>query len=167
MKFEHNYETFNKIILNTIHIYNKQAREDKMELPKILYRLDSALVVYKINNGFTKEEVEWVKSYSVNDETLKEITKKPVSFIVFSLELIRLLTSRLDAKNRPNFNINDKKLLIGRAEFFRSMLAMKKEDPESYIKKKLIIDDSVLVAQELFDYYYEMFICKEDSNGNV
>ena len=104
------------------------------------------------NNPLTKDDMEIISRIS-SDEDFKKILSTQVSFLVFVLELMKLWVDTVPKEHRPNLNINDKKLRIGRAMFAMSMLELKQKDKDKHEELSNVIQDSVLTAKHFFGYH--------------
>lgn len=151
------YETFNKVILYTIDSYIRKSIEDGLEPSPLHFRLLGATKVFIRENPITKEDRERI-DFIRKDETLKKIVSVDVSFLVYTLELIKQFVEQVPKECRPNLNISDKKLIIGRGSFAVGMLELKRRDKEKYDEIKEIIDDSIITAKHFFNYHLEKLV---------
>jgi len=148
-----NNQVLNKIVLFVVQDY-LQRTADETEMPPILYKLKASIAGYKQFHMFSVDEATQVLAIS-KDKKLLEIMDKEVSFLVFSMEVMRLWTTDVDKKYRPHLNISDKHFKLGGREFWRQLILLKQTDKESYEDKKEIIDTSIDVAHEFYTYHKE------------
>ena len=146
------YNTLNKLVLYTVNRYIGSAIEDGLEPSQLHYRIKFATKVFMENNPLTEEDMEIISKIS-SDEDFKKILSTQVSFLVFVLELMKLWVDTVPKEHRPNLNINDKKLRIGRAMFALSMLELKQKDKDKHEELSSVIQDSVLTAKHFFSYH--------------
>lgn len=151
------YETFNKVILYTIDSYIRKSIEEGLEPSKLHYRLMGATKVFKRENPITDEDREAI-DFIRTDETLRKIVSVDVSFLVYTLELIKQFIEQVPKEHRPFLNISDKKLIIGRGSFAVGMLELKRRDEEKYNELKEVINDSIVTAKKFFNYHLEELV---------
>jgi hypothetical protein len=151
-----NKRLFNKAILIHLNLYLVEGLkeiENQEILPPWIYNLRSVSHNYCLLNKFTKEEIETMKSIETEEMLLRMRTE--VSFIAFSLHLVKLYIEQIEKKDRVVLNISDNKLLIGTNVWFKQMLSLKKTNESKYIKTKKIVEDSKQLADYLFNYLNE------------
>ena len=148
------YSLLNKIVLFIAQDYIYRTKNLGMNVPPILHRLEGSIKVFKQQNMFTVEEAKEVLLIAKSDE-ITAIMDKEVSFIIFVYELMKLWTTTVPKKYRPCLNIGDKQFAIGGRVFFREMIRMRQNDSEKYEIKKSVIDDSISVANEFFNFHVE------------
>ena len=151
------YNTLNKLILTTVNRYIETSIKDGLEPHTLHHRLKFATHVFMENNPLTKEDIEVVKRIS-SDEDFKKIISQDVSFLVFVLELMKQWVNEIPKEYRPNLNISDKKLNVGRAMFALSMIELKQRDKDKHEELRKVIDDSVIVAKHFFGYHTRMAV---------
>ena len=156
------YATMNKVILFTIESYIEKCKEEGTEPTEFHLKLLSSIKGWKTFHMFNVPEAKQVIKIA-EEEGLQKILDTPVSFLVFSLELIKQLTEHhnkdgIPKKDRPFLNIAEKKLTGGRALYAVSMLKLKQRDEEQYRETKEIIDQSVITAKHFFDYHLQRLV---------
>ena len=151
------YITFNKLILFTVEAYITRSIEDGLSVDPLHLRLKSAIKGYMIMSRFSKEEAEKLFEFG-KDPRLQRITEQDVSFLVFALELMKLLIEDVPRNMRPHLNISDKRLKIGRGLFVVDMLKIKKRDEKRYKEFREIIDTSVVTAKQFYAYHFEKLV---------
>jgi len=145
------YITFNKLVLYTCEAYITKSIEDELTIAPIHKNLQIAIRGYMIMGRFSPLEAKRIISLN-KDEKLKAITEKNISFLVYVLELIKLWVDDVPKKHRPHLNISDKKLRVGRSLFAMGMLKLKQSDEDKYQELRDIIDVSVDVAREFYEF---------------
>ena len=148
-----NVETLNKIVMFTIDTYIAGMKDNKEVLPPILERVAIALAGMRHTRPFTQNEASKVIMFG-KDKELTDIVNKPVSHIIFILELLKLWIEDIPRNKRPLFNISDKKMSVpARSIVTMQMLKLKKSDGDTHAEKKQIIMDSESVAKEFYEYH--------------
>lgn len=157
------YSLFNKLILHTVSAYLDRAYEEGMTKEPMHIKLMSGLRSFQTFGKFLPEEAKLLQSLGDNP-ILEKIKNREVSFVVYSLELMRLWvqTVPLSARKHIYLGVSNKKLLLGRAYFTTMMLSMKQKDPETYKEKRAIIDESVLNAKHYFSFMMEQLIKEKE-----
>jgi len=140
---------FNKIILFTAHTYFGEHKKEA-KLPEKAKKIDTALNMFTKTTGFLPDEVKTIQSHN---KEVQEITRKEVSYIVFALHLLKLWSDKIP-KSKRFLAINDKHLKYSKAMFTTEMLTIKHTNKEVYEEKKQIIDDSIKIAEDFFNYHY-------------
>ncbi len=159
-----NNTLLNKIILFTVDTYIDRMKAEGAPIPKVLTDLKIAIVSYKFNNRFTKEEAATVLEFG-KDQELKDIIGIEISHLIFILTVIKIWVEIIDKKDRPLLNISDKRLIKGKAEYAMFMLNLKQKDNDSYKEKKEIIDESVKTAEKFMDYHINKLDSNESNNN--
>lgn len=150
------YSLLNKIVLFVAQDYIYRTKQEGNDVPPDLHRLEAAVKVFKRQHMFTIEEAERVLKIASSDE-MSDIMNKQVSFIVFVYELMKLWVNYVPKKDRPLLNISDKKFKMGGRVFWRQMLSMKQLNVHTHKEKSNIIEDSISVANEFFEYHKRIF----------
>jgi len=152
-----NHYLLNKLILFTIEGYIDKCIEEGTEPTPLHFRVLGAIRGWKKFHLFSTREAAQMMKMS-EDPDLKKIVEVPVSYLVFSLELIKQLTEQTPKEYRPMLNISPKKLVAGRALYAVSMLKLKQRDEEQYKETKDVIDDSVIAAKHFFEFYRQRIL---------
>jgi len=149
-----NYLTFNRLILFTVEAYLARAIEEGLTHEEFHKKLVSGIRSFMVMGRFSKEEQERLKILG-EDTIMEKIKNKEVSFVVYALELMRLWVTEVPREVRKNLylGVSNKKLLLGRAYFVKTMLHLKHTDEENYKEKRQIIDESVLNAKHFFSFF--------------
>ena len=156
------YSFFNKVILFTIDLYIDKIREEDVVIPKSLERLKLVMINYKLNNKFSMKERDIIIEITKEKE-LQDIIQTHISHIIFILTIVKLWVEMVPKKDRPKFNISDKKLIKGKAEYAINMLKLKQVDENSYKEKKEVIQKSVETAEKFMDYHFRKLVIKKRS----
>ena len=156
------YSLFNKVILFTIDLYIDRIRAEGVVIPKSLERLKLVMINYKVNNKFSMKERDLVLGFAKEKE-LQDIVQTHISHIVFILTIVKLWVEMVPKKDRPKFNMSDKKLIKGKAEYTIEMLKLKQVNEDSYKEKKEIIQKSVETAEKFMDYHLQKLVIKEEA----
>ena len=154
------YDTFNKAILYTIDSYIRASIKDGLEPSPLHFRIMGATKAYMTFNPLHKEDISALKSLAGN-ESLKRITSVKVSFLVYTLELIKQFIEQVPKEYRPFLNISDKKLIIGRGSFAVGMLKLKQKDKEKHAELTEIINDRIVTAKHFFDFHLRELVKNE------
>ena len=149
---EKNHDLLNKIVLFVAQDYIYRTKKDDNDVPPLLHKLEGSVKVFKQQNMFSIEEAEKVLKIAKSDE-ISSIMNREVSFIIFVYELMRLWIEYVPKKDRPILNISDKKFAMGGKVFWKQMISMKQSNIDTYSHKKSVIDDSITVAKEFFEYH--------------
>ena len=152
------YSTLNKICLYISQDYIYRTKKDKGDVPPILHRLEWSVKVFKQQNMFSIEEADKVLKIAKSEE-IDNIMNKEVSFIIFVFELMKLWTEYVPKEYRPNLNISDKHFKLGGRTLWKQMVKLKSKDVDKHSEKKEIIDDSITVANEFFNYHIKELKC--------
>ncbi len=131
---------FNRLVLAQIWVFSLSS-EGVETMPNICYRLKTAGFNSKAIHEFSDEEVECIRKLAMKPE-LKDISKHEVSTIINILVLAKTWVEDIPKENRPNINISDKKLILGRNKYLIDMLKLKKRDNIKYEEIRKIIDMS-------------------------
>lgn len=158
------YKTLNKIMFAMTEKYINQCIKDGIQPTDFHFRILSGISGWKTFNSFTLEEAKKVNELQDNKE-LKELIDMPASFLVFTLQLIKMLyeyqeRDGIPKRLRPYIGISEKKLKTGRALFAIDMLKLKHRNSEQYEETKQIIDESVEVAEKFFNFYHTKIVEK-------
>jgi len=151
-KMSNKYDTFNKVILYTIKDYIEKSIEDGLEPSPLHFRLLGATRVFKRENPINDDDREAMKPIRESEE-LQKIVSTHVSFLVYTLELIKQYVEQVPKEYRPLFNISDKKLIIGRGSFAIGMLQLKQRGAEKHAELTDIINDSIITAKHFFNFH--------------
>lgn len=147
------YDTFNKAILYSVHDYTQKSINDGLEPSPLHFRIKGAVsCMMNYNVGVNDKDIEAIKALAKEAE-LRTIVDVEVSYLVFTLELIKLWVLEVPKENRPTLNISDKKLKGGRANFAMGMLELKRRDAEKHAELTEIINDSVETANRFYEYH--------------
>ena len=146
------YNLLNKVVLFICQDYIVRTVKDGSEVPPLLTRLSAAITGYKQFHMFSQDEAKIVLKLAKSDE-ITDIMNKEVSFIVFTMELMKLWITTVPKQNRPHLNISDKHFRLGGKVFWQQMMKLKQVDTTSYKHKTEVIDDSITVANEFFNYH--------------
>ena len=151
-----NYTLFNRLILFTTEAYLARSIEEGLTQEEFHKKLVSGIRSFMVMGRFSKEEQKLLQELG-EDPIMEKIKMTEVSFVVYALELMRLWVTEVPRKVRKNIylGVSNKKLLLGRAYFVKTMLHLKQTDEESYKEKRQIIDDSVLNAKHFFAFFEE------------
>ncbi len=141
----------NKLVLFHVESYIQMTLDSKDPVPPHLMQLKLGIITYRKFNRFTQEEADIVLKFAENEE-LKEFMAAEVSFVVFSLELMKLWIAYVPKKQRPILGVSDKKFKLGGDTFWKQMLIAKEMSPEEYAQKKQIIKDSKEIAGKFFEF---------------
>jgi len=152
-----NHYLLNKVILFTIESYIDKCIEEGTEPTPLHFRILAAIKGWKKFHMFSVQEAEQVIKIA-EDKGLRKILDEQVSFLIFSLELIKQLTEQTPKKYRPVLNISPKKLVGGRALYAISMLKLKQQDEEQYKETKNVIDTSVITAKHFFEFHAQRIL---------
>lgn len=150
-----NYSLLNKIVLFVSQDYINHAKQDGVDVPPDLHRLEASIKVFKRQHMFTVEEAKRVLKIAKSDE-MSAIMNKEISFIIFVYELMKLWINYVPKKDRPMLNISDKRFKMGGKVFWKQMISLKQSDADSYNEKRNIIEDSIDVANGFFEYHKEV-----------
>lgn len=156
------YDTLNKVILYTIKSYIEKSIEEGLEPSPLHFRLLGATRVFKRENPINDDDREAMKQIRESEE-LQRIVKTDVSFLVYTLELIKQYVEQVPKEYRPMLNISDKKLIIGRGSFAVGMLQLKQRDAEKHAELTEIINDSIVTAKHFFSFHMRELIEKDRS----
>ena len=151
------YDLLNKVVLFIAQDYIVRTKNDSGAVPPVLHRLEAAITVYKRGNMFTQEEAKLILKVAQSDE-ISAIMDREVSFIIFTFELMKLWTTYVHKEYRPILNISDKNFRLGGRQMWRQMLYLKQRNAEEHEVKQQIIDDSIDVATEFFNYHTQILI---------
>lgn len=146
------YDTLSKVILYTILSYIEKSIEEGLEPSPLHFRLLGATRVYKRENPINDYDREAMKPLRESEE-LRKIVSTDVSFLVYTLELIKQYVEQVPKEYRPLLNISDKKLIIGRGSFAVGMLQLKRRDAEKHAELTEIIQDSIVTAKHFFNFH--------------
>lgn len=156
-----NYTLFNRLILFTVEAYIARAIEDGTTHEDFHKKLVGGIRSFMVMGRFSKKESERLQKLG-EDPIMEKIKNQEISFVVYALELMRLWVTEVPREVRKNIylGVSNKKLLLGRAYFVKTMLHLKHTDEESYKEKRQIIDESVLNAKHFFSFFEEKLTCK-------
>ena len=141
------------MLFNIVSQIEKEIEAGTPNIPPILYRYYGQGKLW-LKNRKPNEKVLEIINKMKTDESFEDITMKEISYILFSLDSIRLYTERIPREKRPMLNISDKKLLIGSRRYVIDMLRLKKRDSETYRKTKKLFEDTEQTATDVFDWIY-------------
>ena len=175
MNYSQKTYLFNAAIMTHIYKYIKNGLEDvgdKSTVPDIVYRIKQQTYNFVVIHRFNSDDMKMLK----NIETKEFVDKmsQEISFLMFSLHLMKLYTERTPTNVKTKLNISDKKLKLGTALWVVPMLKLRKEDAEVHKEYKKIIDKSKEVAEYFYNFMYENLLgeqngtnmdeCDSDSN---
>ena len=148
--------TFNKLVLFTAEAYVTRSIEDGLSVDDLHLRLMRGIRRFMILGKFSPKEAKECIEFAA-DPRLQKIVAQDVSFLVFSLEIMKRWVETVPKAQRKHIHlgISDNELKIGRGMFVIDMLKMKKRDPEKYAELKELIDISVVTAKHWFDFHKE------------
>ncbi len=155
-------DLLNKTIMFTLDSYITGMKNNDELLPPILDRLYIALAGMKHTRSFTLEQSNVILDLAKHEEIL-ELTSRPVSHLIFVLELVKLWVKTVPKDKRPLLNINDKKLSVGKSIVSLDMIRLKHKDVDKYDDKKNIIKDSEEVAKDFLEWHIRMLNVKHNS----
>ena len=151
-------KTLNKIILFLVQDYIVSAQSQKtkegkqVQTPPQLTHLRASIAGFKKFHMFTIEEAEEL-SLIAKEEGLLEILDQDVSYIIVTMELMKLWTQTIPKNKRPVL-ISDKHFKLGGSYFWNAMIYLKSEANDEYIEKKNTIDNSKKMANDFWEYHY-------------
>ena len=140
-----------KLMLFTAQLYIESAIKDGLSKEPLHHRIVSGIASYKMMRRFSADELKLAQDIGEH-EYMKELKKQEISYIVYALEILKLL---VDDGYKFDIRVSHKKLKMGKATFAISMLDLKRRDSKEYLKTKDIIDVSVLTAKKFFYYTQE------------
>ena len=156
-----NYTTFNRLILFTAEAYLSSAIKEGLTTDPLHKNIVSGIRSYMTFGRFSKEESMLLQELG-KDPIVENIKTVEVSFVVYAMELMRLWVLNVPREVRKNIylGVSNKKLILGRGHFVKSMLHLKQRDEESYKEKREIIDASVLTAKHFFAFFESKLVGK-------
>ncbi len=149
---QHKYSMLNRVVLAHIFMWlDQHVKNKEIAMPDICYKLKAAGYASKIINGFSEEEIKFLLKLG-KDEEFMEMARTPVSLVVMALEVIKYHVTTVSPELRtPKLNISDKKLMVGKAAYWKFMVNEKKKNQEDYEHQKEVIDDTVKQAVVFYD----------------
>jgi len=145
------YDLLNLVVLFLVADYIMRTKQEA-DVPPILHKLEGAISVFKRNNQFSIAEAKQVLKIAQSDE-ITDIMSKEVSFMIFAFELMKIWVNYVPKVDRPLLNISDKHFRLGGKIFYKQMIKMKRTDSDKHSDKTAIINDSIAVANEFFEYH--------------
>ncbi len=151
------YSTFNKLLLFSALEYLQNAYDEGLTKEAEHIKIMGAIKGFKTFHRFDDEEARLMMELG-KEPAMKAITEVHISYVILSLELLRLWVELVPKQYRPSLNISDKRLKTGRSFFVISMLRLKSADKEKHEELKEIIDDSVLTARKFIAYTHRRLV---------
>ena len=149
-----NYTTFNRLLLFTCEAYLSSAIKEGLTTDPLHKNIVSGIRSFMTFGRFSVAESKLLQKLG-KDPIVEKIKTVEVSFVVYAMELMRLWVLNVPREVRKNIylGVSNKKLLLGRGHFVKTMLQLKQTDKESYTEKREIIDVSVLNAKHFFAFF--------------
>lgn len=145
-----------KLVLFTVQAYLEQALKDGTSKDDLHRKIVRGINGYRVFRRFTRDEHKRIVALG-EDEYMQKLRSVEISFVVYALELLKLL---IEDYNKFSIGVNKKALKKGgRGTFAIAMLAKKKENIEEYEKYAQIISTSIITAKQFY-YYTKEKLCK-------
>jgi len=125
--------------------YLDTSLEDDNRVPPIVFTAHRVARSFTLTRSVDKVLLGKIKRLETDE--IREVLNENISFLIFSMELIRLM--------KPTGQIKQQKLDRFIANYTISMLELKKRDIKAYQEKKELITKSQEVAQKLFEFWKE------------
>ena len=153
------YTTFTRLILFTCEAYLSKAVAEGITSETMHKKIVSGIRSFMTFGRFSKEEQQLLQELG-KDPIVERIKAVEISYVVYSLELLKLWVQNVPREVRKNIylGVSNKKLLMGRASFATMMLHMKRDNEEVYREKREIIDASVLNAKHFYAFFEEKLV---------
>ena len=147
---------FNRFILAHLHLWVSKSTDDESitYTPEFAYRLRTAGFNSKAINGFNDSEVDLIKKLGV-DPDFEELKKKEISLLVMALQIAKLWTEDIPKEDRPNINISDKKMIVGKKHYVMELLKMKVKGSSIYDDQKAIVEETAVHALLWYNYVHK------------
>ena len=144
---------FNRFILAHIWMWTDKSTKDKGVLytPEFAYRLRTAGFNSRAVNPFTDAEIVIIKQLG-DDPDFEEMKLQHISLLVMALEVAKIWTTDIPREDRPNINISDKKMLLGKNHYLIPLLKMKTSGSKIYDEQKAIVEDTATHALLWYNY---------------
>ena len=135
---------FEFLMYATVANYLDISLEDSANVPSIVFTARRVAKNYLTLNATTMSSDTSKRIKELEDDEARAILDREISFLVFGMELIRLLEP---------IQIKQQKLERFMANYTISMLKLKREDSKEYQDKKELIKLSRKTAIELFEFW--------------
>jgi len=135
---------FEFLMYATVANYLDISLEDSANVPSIVFTARRVAKNYLTLNATTMSSDTSKRIKELEDDKARAILDNEISFLVFGMELIRLLEP---------IQIKQQKLERFMANYTISMLKLKREDSKEYQDKKELIKLSRKTAIELFEFW--------------
>jgi hypothetical protein len=150
---------FNRIILSHLWLWtDRHTKLTNEYTPPITYKLRTAGFNSRAVHPFSDEEVKRIIALG-RDPDFMMINETKNSWLTMALEVARLWAIDIPKEDRPLININDRRLLMGKHNYFSYLMGEKKKGISIYKEQKEIIQESSLTAV-LWYNTTKKFICK-------
>jgi len=155
---------FNRLVLAHCWLWIQKHidDEDKLYTPDFAYRLKTAGYNSRAIHGFHSEEIDLLDELGKEPE-FEKITKGEISLLVMALELAKIWAEDIPKDQRPNINISDKKLLVGKKHYVMELLNMRVKGAKNYDDQKAIVEDTALHSKIWYNYVNKYI--KENYHG--
>jgi len=150
----------NRLMLAQAYLWIKQVSDSGLEMPPIAYKIRLAGHNSFHINRFDDAERELIQGIAT-DERMVKIAERQTSPIIQALHLMKIWVEDIDKKDRPNIYIADAKLKTGKIAYMKSMLALKKNNPEDHAEKTSVINDSCKSTEEWYNICKEIILTKD------
>jgi len=144
---------FNRLVLAQAYIFSKQCEQDNADMPPIAYRIKTAAFNSFHINRFDDEERACIKNIA-ELPGMEELKKMQTSAIINILELIRIWVEEIPREDRPNINISDKKLLLGKNHYVLHMMKLRKNKPDVHSEMKELVQLSTESVEKWYNMAY-------------
>jgi len=152
---------FNRLILAQTYIFSKQCEVDNADMPPVAYRIKSAAFSSFHINRFNEEERVCIKTIAELPE-MDEIKKMQTSAVINILELMRIWSNDIPKEFRPNINIADSKLALGKNHYVMHMLKLRKNNAEVHAEMKELVALSTQSVEKWYNIVFKYI--KENYN---
>lgn len=152
------YNLFNSVIAASIMQWvDSHRKNDDGEVPEILSRVRTKCYYHRALNAFSDEEIDLLMKIDKDPEFIK-IKEVEISYLVQSLAVLKIWVEDVPKNLRPNFNISDKKMVVGSGHYWKHLLTAKQFDPELYKIEKKLIEDTNEHAQKWYAFFRSKLI---------
>ena len=144
---------FNRFILAHLHLWVSKSTEDKSitYTPEFSYRLRTAGFNSKAINGFDDSEVDLIKKLGTEPD-FEVLKKKEISLLVMAPQIAKLWVEDIPREDRPNINISDKKMIVGKKHYVMELLKMEVKGSSIYDNQKAIVEETAVHALLWYNY---------------
>jgi len=159
---EKQLQLFNRLILAQAYIFSKQCEQDNSDMPPIAYRIKTAAFNSFHINKFNDEERACIKNIA-ELPGMDELKQMQTSAIINILELIRIWVEEIPKEKRPNINISDNKLILGKNHYVIHMIKLRKDRPDVHSEMRELVQLSTESVEKWYNMAY--IYIKENYNG--